>query len=504
MIDILGDLKIYDEDLYNKFLIYIHNNTKDGELLLDNNHLLKILQSLSKEDNLDLWDDLVAFLKVKKIYSQNFPLICTMDIKRYDVVESILKTIVENNIISIEEEYSLYWQLVYLNFSTSFISTDDLLLNMYKSIFNKVKKSSNLNFISDDTSIKKRVFIYINSYPSKKNAVVKILHIWAEQFAKLGYKVIVIVTTPIPYPYPFYTSDNYFFKKIGKKGEVGTLGDNITAIEIGGDIDFDNKNNIYNQFLSQVNINNNDKFLLLGHSCLHFDLLPFDNKFLIPTSMPEKIVCTNANRYILNKKMNLSNIDGKSMDHLDSPSDFTNDNNIEFKPTQILNEKDINIVIVGNRLDDELDYNLWKNIKKITDNIPSLRIHIIGKYKRNIPKSLIDKTILNGWIDNLEDYLKTMHFYLNPDRIGGGQSALTAVKCGIPIITLPKGDVYNMIEQKYHIENLSEIDTFINNYINDKNFKETIDTYNKEFAEKHNNSSIVLEDTAKKILGIDL
>jgi glycosyltransferase involved in cell wall biosynthesis len=161
-----------------------------------------------------------------------------------------------------------------------------------------------------------------------------------------------------------------------------------------------------------------------------------------------------------------------------------------------------NCAIVGNRLDIELDIEFFKYLEKAIKIIPNLKFKIIGEQPKLdlISKKLLKNIEFISFISDLENYfIENIDFYLNPKRVGGGQSSIISIKANIPVITLAYGDVYSAIQKKYFINSFDEIADFIKNYIEDKDFKIKIDNMNKEILI---DSSKVFEDMIRTIVKI--
>jgi len=374
------------------------------------------------------------------------------------------------------EQISLYWAASAHSFRENIHINKDI-REMYTYLLEKTKTAFNLNLQNENSD--KRVFIFLNQYVSELHAPTKIANIWSEQFTQFGYEVIIIVSTPKPFKFPYSNHPSMIFNKLYKTGEIYSFNDQVALVDVGYC-----PNQAYVDFLENINIAHSDIFLSVGDSNLHFDLLPTTKKYNIPTAVQKHTILTNAQYLLYNDDtIKLDNIEGKKVEIHKISSDFTNVD-IEFKIKTITLEDTINLVVVGNRLDSDIDLNFWSAIEDINTKIDSIRLYIIGEYNINdIPLTLRDSVTLLGFQKDLAKAMAPIHFFINPDRKGGGQSALYALKLGIPIITLPHCDVHTNLLKKYHINSLNEISSFIYDYIIDTQFKASIDKQNQELYE---------------------
>jgi len=479
--------------------IRLHKLISDYTLIYAPQNLKELLDSLSINTT-SLFNEFLSYCSNNANYFKYFPEIYKLDLNKESTIESIIKEIFKDT-TTLENKYSLYWIAKRFTFTHECANaTTKKIQETYKYILEENQKLFNLtiNEDIDTTNTKKRIFIYITQYLSYAHSPSKVATLWARSFQELGYTVLIVSCIPFPHPYPFYRQNTFSFNKVMNLADVKKLESNILVMEVGGDLFL---NGIYENFLAHFNITKNDRFLLVGESCLHFDILPHKNKYIVPTAFPGKVVQTTATTYIINKKLELRNINGYEMNYLEGPNDYTDENNLNFNTNKIKINKEIKAVIIGHRLDLELDNNFWKGINLLVEKIPNIKLYFIGGLSNeNIPKKLIKYIELIGYQKDLSSFIQNMHFYINPERKGGGQSAIVAIKLGIPVITLPDGDVFSNIDKLYHINSLLEIKIFIDNYVNNQKFKNIIDNHNYRLSQKYNSSSEIMLNVAKNIM----
>lgn len=437
-------------------------------------------------------------------YIDNFPKICIESLQKeldvYDFAEYILD---KNE--TIEDRYSCYNRLNIHLGRGKIVENYEESINIQKKLYKKlllesIDKIGYINCIEQENS-DERLYIFTNLYFPKSvghspSTIVEILN---NELKKYFNQVIIVITNPYPFPYPLAPLEYILFDKTYSNIENNCVYNynDISFVRFGGYV----SEALYLEFVNHQKFTSKDKFLLVGHSNIHFDLIKSDKKINIPLS--EKAREFNSASYqIWNDKIgDFKNIFNKRFKII-LASDLTRKTNLEIITKNKNIDENINIAIVGNRLDIELDIEFFKYLEKAIKIIPNLKFKIIGEQPKLdlISKKLLKNIEFISFISDLENYfIENIDFYLNPKRVGGGHSSMMAIKANIPVITLAYGDVYSTLEKKYFINSFDEIADFIKNYIEDKDFKIKIDNMNKEILI---DSSKVFEDMIRTIVKI--
>lgn len=144
------------------------------------------------------------------------------------------------------------------------------------------------------------------------------------------------------------------------------------------------------------------------------------------------------------------------------------------------------IVVVGNRLNEEIDDKFIRKLEKILLRNSLLHVVFIGDFSNY--SALIDtNTILKrqstslGFQENIQSIYSICNFYMNPRRQGGATSAAEAMLEGLPIISEPYGDVYNQLWLETSFDNTEDVISYIQHCITD----ETYYSSEKEKIRKH-------------------
>ena len=437
-------------------------------------------------------------------YIDNFPKICIESLQKeldvYDFAEYILD---KNE--TIEDRYSCYNRLNIHLGRGKIVENYEEAINIQKKLYKKlllesIDKIGYINCIEQENS-DERLYIFTNLYFPKSvghspSTIVEILN---NELKKYFNQVIIVITNPYHFPYPLAPLEYRLFDKTYSNIENNCVYNynDISFVRFGGYV----SEALYLEFVNHQKFTSKDKFLLVGHSNIHFDLIKSDKKINIPLS--EKLREFNSASYqIWNDKIgDFKNIFNKRFKII-LASDLTRKTNLEIITKNKNMNDNINIAIVGNRLDIELDIEFFKYLEKAIKIIPNLKFKIIGEQPKLdlISKKLLKNIEFISFISDLENYfIENIDFYLNPKRVGGGQSSIISIKANIPVITLAYGDVYSTLEKKYFINSFDEIADFIKNYIEDKDFKIKIDNMNKEILI---DSSKVFEDMIRTIVKI--
>ena len=437
-------------------------------------------------------------------YIDNFPKICIESLQKeldvYDFAEYILD---KNE--TIEDRYSCYNRLNIHLYRGVTPENYEEAINIQKKLYKKlllesIDKIGYINCIEQENS-DERLYIFTNLYFPKSvghspSTIVEILN---NELKKYFNQVIIVIANPYHFPYPLAPLEYRLFDKTYSNIENNGVYNynDISFVRFGGYV----SEALYLEFVNHQKFTSKDKFLLVGHSNIHFDLIKSDKKINIPLS--EKLREFNSASYqIWNDKIgDFKNIFNKRFKII-LASDLTRKTNLEIITKNKNMNDNINIAIVGNRLDIELDIEFFKYLEKAIKIIPNLKFKIIGEQPKLdlISKKLLKNIEFISFISDLENYfIENIDFYLNPKRFGGGQSSIISIKANIPVITLAYGDVYSAIQKKYFINSFDEIADFIKNYIEDKDFKIKIDNMNKEILI---DSSKVFEDMIRTIVKI--
>lgn len=117
-------------------------------------------------------------------------------------------------------------------------------------------------------------------------------------------------------------------------------------------------------------------------------------------------------------------------------------------------------VVVGNRLDDEMDKDFHSMLKDLMNKkVFILFIGIYEKYENEIAKDKVykDNSAYLGHQKNLMSAIGLGDCYINPHRLGGGTSAVMALYQGMPVVTEDYGDVAGNVGEEFCVSDYEEM-----------------------------------------------
>lgn len=153
------------------------------------------------------------------------------------------------------------------------------------------------------------------------------------------------------------------------------------------------------------------------------------------------------------------------------------------------------IAIVGNRLNQEINYEFVEVMQKILKkkaNIGFVFIGIVDKIKAYFETELFENNIFYlGYCDDLMGTYEVLDLYINPKRNGGGISSLIALAAGIPVVTLPDCDVAYNIGEEFVVDNYTEMISIVEKYLGDKEFYKAKQLIAKKKLEENNEEQMI-------------
>ena len=139
------------------------------------------------------------------------------------------------------------------------------------------------------------------------------------------------------------------------------------------------------------------------------------------------------------------------------------------------------IVIVGNRLDIEIDEKFIALMKSVLTENPDCVFSIIGevielkKYFGGMEYQ--NKIFYLGYCPDLLGTYGVMDLYLNPERAGGGWSSAMALMAGVPVVTFPNCDVAYNVGERFVVSDYTEMEAVINKYVTEQDFMKGMKQY---------------------------
>ncbi len=428
-------------------------------------------------------------------------------LKEYSFLFELIKS--KNGFISLIEKYENYFsskcissELKYVVFMTIvrryFLGDTDInkevLIKIYHtmtdSIFNvlkhavEVKSNDNVPIQlpdSIDAWVLTGQFLTLNHGPTLTTLTV------ANELKEQGYNVGIICTNSLNFDRSKYSSHAF-------------IGNYVHQYSMGVDVDIElnsirtpsesrtytlinYKNNSYpylsveGDFLNKIStvisaLNNDNLTISIGDSNIFSEFLSRYRKvFNLPCSFEMPIVNNEYPaicRELMSNEEKTSKLYKKEIVETRFPysTRFNPDNK-----TKIING-DINIIIIGSRLLEELCDDTLARIRDIFNAFPQIVFSFAGvDYSSDIVNKLAKYSIPErnieflGFVNNIENLIYKSTFCLNPRRKGGGTSILESLSLNVPPICFPYGDGFYTAGNFFSFDNNIDVISFMKKYL---------------------------------------
>lgn len=153
------------------------------------------------------------------------------------------------------------------------------------------------------------------------------------------------------------------------------------------------------------------------------------------------------------------------------------------------------IVIVGNRLDQEIDVKFIELMKSVLVKYPDCVFAIVGTVTQLRDyfeeEKYQDRIFYLGFRSDLFGTYRVMDLYLNPKRTGGGWSSAMALMTGVPVVTLPNCDVAYNVGDKFIVSDYEEMKATINRYLTEPDFMGKMKQYAAECGAENTEEQMI-------------
>lgn len=160
------------------------------------------------------------------------------------------------------------------------------------------------------------------------------------------------------------------------------------------------------------------------------------------------------------------------------------------------------VAVIGGRL----DYEITKEFATMINSLKNTKILVtfIGGF-RNYAEfaqqmGIDEKSMFLGFQEDMLAVLENIDLYINPLRQGGGTSAVEALFKGIPVVTLPYGDVAANVGDDFCVQDYEQMVQKINEYVEDSNFYTKMAKKAKKRSEILLNTDVEFERIIKEVL----
>lgn len=438
--------------------------------------------------------------------------------KKSEDFERLIQIINLGESIEVDELHYLYWQLsrtlfVYSSFNT--LANKALLKEIYSKLYHFFDEQLDKEnrWLAVEQRDPDTFILLINQFISLQHAPTKIaLDHCKNIIEKLGKKVILINTAEMPrtkhFPYYDYTLFNYIKEYNGQKS-VDYEGVKIPFYQV------------EDEFPSVVEMNGIIEMVMeikptcifsVGDSNITADLC---SNFVPVVTLPTvtDFPVTEGTFSVMLRKWNESDL-GRISEYKHGIDSIINVDvhYVKAESTKTMNredygflENDTIIAIVGNRLDQEIDNDFIGSLDLLLERHSTLKVIFVGEFSgfyryAQMHKNLFEQARHLGYQQDLMAVYSLCDIYLNPKRLGGGTSAAYALQAGIPVLTAPFGDVFQVAGELNVINNFEDIEEFILKW-KSSDFRENVLSHISKRADEIFNQKghleIVLEEIKK-------
>ncbi len=131
------------------------------------------------------------------------------------------------------------------------------------------------------------------------------------------------------------------------------------------------------------------------------------------------------------------------------------------------------LLVVGGRLDEEVDSEFLQVLQKAVNQ--GGFVVFAGKFKSYDEKMEQNPVVAEasrflGYVDELLALAEICDIYVNPKRTGGGGGAIEAMSMGLPVVSLPGGDVALYAGADFVVDTYPEMNDRIYRYMTDEKY----------------------------------
>lgn len=153
------------------------------------------------------------------------------------------------------------------------------------------------------------------------------------------------------------------------------------------------------------------------------------------------------------------------------------------------------IAIVGNRLNEDLNIRFIALMETLLSEAPQIDFVVIGNIssvKEKLTETIFtDRVHYLGYQEQLVKVYPALDLYLNPERTGGGLSAVMALITGIPVVTLPNCDVAGNVGEEFVAADYDKMIETVIRYTSDQDFYNQKVAQAQLFKESNTNDNLV-------------
>lgn len=471
----------------------------------------------------DIWELVEGAHGWMRIHMRSF---CLKVGKKAEYAEHLLKEVTEADVNEVGEyeKLSHYWQIscvIFQNRNLENPTVEKRLMELYRSLFQSFCEAlgvSGRNYIPMEQRDKRLVIVFTSQVLGMKHAPTKTLldrcYVLQKNFGKKVWIINTAMQIPEKGQAPFYglvcgqyrenllKQDHLTFRD--EKFAFYQCGNTMPDLEeialvirmvkrmkpyylinIGGS---DICTDLCGLFVPEITVST--VFSKIGVSCGEFQIV-------------DKMLTAEDERQLRILKVEPQKVRRarftflfKEQTHIYTRADFG-----------IWEDKFI-LVVIGWRLDEEIDRNFLEFLEHLLQKEPRIGIVFMGKFHHYVDYvkqgPFIEKYSKNlGEQEDVLAALECCDLYVNPNRNGGGSSASEALYKGLPVVTLPAGDVSVAAGEQFWVCDYDEMEMQVLRYVHDEAYYHEMSELAKERAsvlmDSGNSFGRVIQEIEKEI-----
>lgn len=406
--------------------------------------------------------------------------------------------ILENNDeFPVNTQFYLYQQVLGMKFRYDFTCSDDSQLKMDEWIFNILQNfREKILGPKEQISLEKRkknlIFVVTDQFLVKAHAPTNLAMQWCEELVRNGKSVMLINTAEIGNMVGAIPFDGYLANYIPEYSE-------LNEIEIGEikvpffqcdqnmpDID------VLKVLLSVVEKERPEMIISFGDTVFSYlaNLIVPVYTAALGSAMPRSF--TKYRMLIGEKKTESEN---RFMEQFGFSEESIIKAGFTFSlPKQTeqhsrqefgINKDSFCLFVIGNRLESDLTVEFMEMLDELLydKRFSALFVgnfdyeHIVYPYK-----NILDRSVHISFSKDLLSIVELGDLYINPTRMGGGTSAIFALKKGKPVVTVNYGDVALNAGEAFCVADYKSMQDTIIKYLEDPSFYERMSMIAKQRA----------------------
>lgn len=509
---------------WSEFIIEINQKSREeyfeifGEI---EERLRRLEYSLNPEQIKDIAETTIYSPVWVKIHMLSF---CMKVSGQPQYAEQILDLIEQSDMDEVGEynRLSHYWQISTAVFKDSRLKTPEVemkLLKLYRSLFESfcsvifpgIKKR---NYLKKEEQNREQVFVFISQVLTLKHAPTKTLLDRCYVLQKYVGKRVFIVNTAMQVPKkgqaPFYDlqtasylyeyAEKRFLEFKGEKFEFYQCKDDMPNLQTIADLVMlvKEKKPCY-----LVNIGGSD---ICADICgMIVPEITVSTVFSgIAPSCGEYQITGAALTEAEREGLKILGVEETKVKHTLFSFSFKEQSHKYTRADLGIWEKRFVLVVVGWRLDAEADRNFFDCLSQILERNENIGVVFIGKfdrYEEQVKNNLLLRCNTR-YLGMQEDVLAVMEccdLYINPKRQGGGSSAAEALYQGVPVMTLPYGDVFAAAGEEFVLEDYKKMVLQTIKYATEPEFYEKMSRKAKKRAGLLLDSNATFGETVQEI-----